>query len=41
MRLRQRVRRRAIKHQAVLEELLAAEVLVIGVFDPSLAQNLV
>jgi hypothetical protein len=38
MRLRQR---RAIEHQPVLEELLAAEVLVIGVFHPALAQHLV
>jgi hypothetical protein len=33
--------RRTIEHQPVLEELLAAEVLVIGVFDPPLAQNFV
>ena len=33
--------RRAIEHQPVLEELLAAEELVIGVLDPALAQHLV
>jgi len=33
--------RRAIEHQPVLEELLAAEVLVIGVLDPALAQHLI
>jgi len=33
--------RRAIEHQPVLEELLAAEILVIGVLDPALAQNLI
>ena len=33
--------RRAVEHQSVLEELLAAEQLIIRVLDPALAQNLV
>jgi hypothetical protein len=33
--------RRAIEHQPMLEELLAAEELVIGILDPTLAQHLV
>jgi hypothetical protein len=33
--------RRAIEHQPILEELLATEVLVIGVLDPALAQHLI
>jgi hypothetical protein len=33
--------RRAIEHQPMLEELLAAEILVIGVLDPALAQHLI
>jgi hypothetical protein len=33
--------RRAIEHQPMLEELLAAEELVIGVLDPTFAQHLV
>ena len=33
--------RRAVEHQRVLKELLAAEQLIIGVLDPALAQNFV
>jgi hypothetical protein len=33
--------RGAVKHQAMLEELLAAEELVIGVLQPALAQHLI
>jgi hypothetical protein len=33
--------RRAVEHQPMLEELFAAEELVIGVLDPALAQHLV
>src|SRR5450432_2954542 len=33
--------RRAIEHQPMLEKLLAAEVLVIGVLDPAFAQRLI
>jgi hypothetical protein len=33
--------RRAIEHQPMLEELLAAEVLVIRVLDPALAQHFI
>jgi hypothetical protein len=41
MRLRQRVIDERFEPQPVLEKLLAAEVLVIGVLDPALAQHLI
>ena len=41
MRWRQQVNDEGVEHQPVLEELLAAEELVIGVLYPPLAQHLV